>query len=220
MSHLHVFDMDGTLLRGAASVELSRHLGTFERANAIEDGWRAGRIDEQGFWERMVPLWEGVSESEVDDAFAASSWIAGVREVLADIAARGERAIVISQSPQFFVRRLEGWGAFRAYGSRVGPDIPVATWRTLTGRDKVEITGAVLAELGLPEDGCVAYGDSGSDTELFAHLRHTVAVNATSALREGAAAVYDGDDLRDAYALGRALLERSAVPGGEPGRMP
>lgn len=218
MSHLHVFDMDGTLLRGAASVELSRHLGAFERARAIEDGWLAGEIDERGFWQRMVPLWDGVSEAEVDAAFAAASWIAGVREVLTDVAARGERAIVISQSPHFFVRRLEGWGAYRAYGSRVGPDVPVGTWRTLTGRDKVEITVDVIAELGLSADECVAYGDSGSDTELFAHLRHTVAVNATAALRERAAAVHDGDDLREAYALGRGLLDRPAVARHEPGR--
>jgi phosphoserine phosphatase len=216
MTHLHVFDMDGTLLRGAASVELSRHLGTFEQASAIEDGWLAGEIDERGFWERMVPLWDGVSESEVDDAFAGASWIAGVREVLADVAARGERAIVISQSPHFFVRRLEGWGAHRAYGSRVGPDVPAGTWRTLTGRDKVEITREVLDGLGLTSDACVAYGDSGSDTELFALLAHTVAVNATAALRERASAVYDGDDLREAYAMGRALLERHAVSGREP----
>lgn len=218
MSHLHVFDMDGTLLRGAASVELSRHLGTFEQANAIEDGWLAGEIDERGFWERMIPLWDGVSESEVDDAFAGASWIAGIREVLADVVARGERAIVISQSPHFFVRRLEGWGAHRAYGSRVGPDVPAREWRTLTGPDKLAITRDVLAELGLAEDRCAAYGDSGSDAELFARLRHTVAVNATAALRERAAAVYDGGDLREAYALGRGLLERHAMACREPGR--
>lgn len=218
MSHLHVFDLDGTLLRGAASVELSRHLGTFEPANAIEAGWLAGEIDERGFWERMVPLWEGVAESEVDAAFAGAAWIAGVREVFADVVARGERAIAISQSPHFFVRRLQGWGVYRAYGSRVGPDVPAGQWRTLTGEDKVAITRAVLDELGLAEDGCVAYGDSGSDMELFARLRHSVAVNATPALRERAAVVYDGDDLWEAYTLGRDLLERHAVAGGEPGR--
>ncbi len=213
MTHLHVFDMDGTLLRGAASVELSRHLGTFERASAIEDGWLAGEITDRGFWESMLPLWDGVSESEVDEAFAAASWIDGVREVFDDVVARGERAIVISQSPHFFVRRLEGWGAWRAYGSRVGPGVPAEQWAMMTRRDKVDITRAVLGELGLTEDDCVAYGDSRSDSELFARLRHTVGVNATDALRELAAVAYDGDDLREAYALGRGLLDRPAVGG-------
>jgi phosphoserine phosphatase len=54
----------------------------------------------------------------------------------------------------------------------------------------------------------VAYGDSSSDVPLFQLLPHTVAVNATPALREIAAASYEGNDLRGAYALGRSLLDQ------------
>jgi phosphoserine phosphatase len=55
MTRLHVFDMDGTLLRGAATVELSRHLGTFEVADAVERAWNAGQLTDLQFWESVLP---------------------------------------------------------------------------------------------------------------------------------------------------------------------
>lgn len=210
MTGLHVFDMDGTLLRGAASVELSRHLGTFDEANAIENGWVRGEITETGFWEQMLPLWSAASEADIDDAFANAAWIDGVREVFDDIARRGEHSIVISQSPHFFVERLQRWGAHRTFGSQVGPHMRAEEWSLLTQQHKVDITRSVLGELGIDESRCVAYGDSTSDVLLFEHLRNTVGVNCNASLRSSATVVYDGDDIREAYALGRSLWERSA----------
>ena len=49
-----------------------------------------------------------------------------------------------------------------------------------------------------------------SDAPLFRWLSNTVAVNADHHLAELAAVSYRGDDLADAYALGRALLAESA----------
>ncbi|BBG00878.1 MULTISPECIES: HAD family hydrolase [Pseudonocardia] len=211
MTGLHVFDMDGTLLHGAASVELSRHLGTFDEANAIEAGWVRGEITETGFWEQMLPLWSTATESDIDEAFDNAGWIAGVREVFADIDRRGEHSIVISQSPHFFVGRLRGWGAHRTFGSLVGPHMSPDQWSLLTARHKVDITRSVLAELGVCESRCVAYGDSTSDVLLFEHLHNTVGVNCQESLRSSAAVVYDGDDIRAAYTLGRSLLEQSTT---------
>lgn len=210
MTGLHVFDMDGTLLRGAASVELSRHLGTFAEAQAIETGWIRGEISEIGFWEQMLPLWSTATEDEIDEAFASAAWIDGVRDVFADIDRRGEHSIVISQSPQFFVERLGRWGAHRTFGSQVGPEMTADQWTLLTQQHKVDITRAVLDELGIRESRCVAYGDSTSDVLLFERLSHTVGVNCNASLRSSAAVVYDGDDIREAYALGRSLWKRSA----------
>lgn len=209
MTRLHVFDMDGTLLRGAASVELARHLGTFEPADRIERAWLRGEISDVGFWEAMLPLWADVSEEEIDAAFAASAWIDGVREVFADIRARGEVVAVISQSPHFFVRRLEGWGAHRTFGSRIVPGGPTTRELLLTVQHKVDITLGLLDELGITEEDCVAYGDSTSDTLLFERLKLTVGVNCREVLRERAAVCFDGDDIRGAYALGRKLIERT-----------
>jgi len=206
MTRLHVFDMDGTLLRGAASVELSRHLGIFEIADTVERSWLAGEITDLDFWDTMLPLWAHASEADIDAAFAAADWIDGVREVFADIGRRGEIVAVISQSPHFFVRRLEGWGAHRTFGSRVLPGVATTRDVMLTPQHKVDIARALLAEYGLGEDDCVAYGDSTSDVALFDHFTHTVGVNSREVLRPRAAVTYDGDDLREAYGLGRALV--------------
>lgn len=206
MTRLHVFDMDGTLLRGAATVELSRHLGSFEAADTVERDWNAGLLTDLQFWDSVLPLWVDASEAEIDAAFAAAAWIDGVAEVFADIRARGEHVAVISQSPHFFVRRLERWGAHRTFGSDVVPGRPPTTESLLTVQDKVDITLTLLAELGLSEEDCVAYGDSRSDVLLFDRLARTVGVNPTEVLRDRCATVYVGLDLREAYALGRELV--------------
>jgi Haloacid Dehalogenase superfamily, subfamily IB, phosphoserine phosphatase-like len=206
-THLHVFDMDGTLLRGAASVEIARHLGTYEEADRIEQAWLRGEITDAGFWERMLPLWAGMTEADIDAAFAAAAWIDGVREVFSDIRRRGEHIAVISQSPHFFVRRLEGWGAHRTYGTDVVPHEPQREVRMLTRQHKVDITMTLIEELGITEKECVAYGDSTSDTLLFERLPYSVGVNCSPLLRETATVCFDGDDIRGAYELGRQLLE-------------
>jgi phosphoserine phosphatase len=206
MSKLHIFDMDGTLLRGAASVELCRYLGRFDEADAVERAWVGGEISDVGFWELILPMWAGLSETEIDLAFEAAPWIEGVPEVFGDIAARGEHSVVISQSPLFFVRRLLGWGAGAAYGAGVEPGGRSGTDLLLTVEDKVSIAEHLIAEHGLTADDCVAYGDSTSDVGLFGRLRHTVAVNGNARIRELAAASWTGSDIRDAYAVGRALL--------------
>jgi phosphoserine phosphatase len=207
MTRLHVFDMDGTLLRGAASVELSRYLGTYEAANLVEEAWLRGEISDVAFWERVLPLWAGITEEEIDEAFEAAPWIDGVAEVFADIAARGEHSAVISQSPLFFVRRLTRWGAGSVHGAGVEPGGRSGEDLLLTVQHKVDITAALLTELGLTPHDCVAYGDSTSDVLLFEWLPHSVAVNAKSVVREIATAVYDGPDLHGAYAAGRAVLD-------------
>ncbi|SFO46630.1 phosphoserine phosphatase [Pseudonocardia ammonioxydans] len=215
MTGLHVFDMDGTLLHGAASVELSRHLGTFDEASAIEAGWLRGEISDTSFWEQMLPLWSAATESEIDAAFNNAAWINGVEDVFADIARRGEYSIVISQSPHFFVDRLRQWGAHRAYGSLVDPHMSTDRWVLLTPQHKVDITQSVLAELDVCESRCVAYGDSTSDVLLFEHLDNTVGVNCTAAVRSSATVLYDGDDIREAYALGRNLWEQAPTTCSE-----
>jgi phosphoserine phosphatase len=216
MTKLHVFDMDGTLLRGAAVEEISRHLGCFEEASALEQAWLRGEvIDEPLFWERVLNLWLSASEQELDAAFERAPWMLQVREVFADIAARGEYSVVISQSPLFIVRRLERWGVHASYATTVERGVPCRIDQLLTQQHKVEITLALLSERGLTASDCVAYGDSSSDIELFRVLERTVAVNARPFIRELAAEVYDGGDMWLAYEIGRSLLERPSDSSSE-----
>jgi len=206
MTKLHIFDMDGTLLRSTASVEISKSIGAYAAAMAVEEGWRAGQISDVEFWERCLPLWEKLDDRQIDAAFSVAPWMEGVAEVFADIAMRGEHSVVITQSPQFFVDRLLGWGAEKTYGTQVAPGFAVTEEQLISAEDKVRIVVDLLSQYGLDETSCVAYGDSTSDVPLFEWLPHTVAVNAGDHIRRLARTAYEGTDLRVAYRVGRGLL--------------
>jgi len=207
MAKLHVFDMDGTLLRGAAVEEISRHLGCFDEASALEQAWRRGEIsDEPLFWERILELWSAASESDFDEAFERAPWMMRVPEVFSDIEARGEHSVVISQSPLFIVQRLKRWGVHAAFATTVERGVQCHVNQLLQPEHKVEITLDLASKLSLRPSDCVAYGDSTSDVELFRKLHRTVAVNATAATKALAARAYEGHDMWDAYQIGRQLL--------------
>lgn len=207
MSCLHVFDMDGTLLFGSACLEISRAVGVHKQNVAIQDAWTNGDLSDSGYWENCLPLWDGLSEQQIDKAFADTRWLDGVESVFRNIKARDEHSIAISQSPQFFVERLKAWGLGSAFGAEVTPGNATGAEHMISSEDKLKITRKRLLELGLGENSCIAYGDSNSDLALFENLQHTVAVNAEDRIRKLATAIYQGDDLWAAYTTGRKLLD-------------
>ncbi|MFE5795461.1 HAD family hydrolase [Streptomyces sp. NPDC056503] len=214
---LHVFDMDGTLLRDtSASLEIAARLGCAGEIRALEAEFAAGAVDTRGFAAALYDLWRHLTPGVVAEAFDGAPWIGGLPEVLADIRARGDRAVVVTMSPDFFADRLRGLGVDDVVASGFPPPpfrSALDPARILVPGDKVTAVDRLRAAHGLDRDSCVAYGDSGSDVPLFAALRHTVAVNATPGLRALAGAGYDGDDLRAAYALGRGLCARTRTSG-------
>jgi len=210
MSKLHIFDMDGTLLKGSATLELSRHLGQLKIVNTLEERWSRGELTHLAYWEECLPLWEGMDDVVIDKTFAASSWINGIEAVWADIARRGEHSAVITQSPQFFADRLLAWGVGTVRGATVCAGVPLDPRMVITPDSKVPIAIELMERLGIAIDDCLAYGDSTSDIPLFRFLRNTVAVNGTPSLQKIAAAIYEGDNLWAAYTLGRSLLDQDA----------
>jgi phosphoserine phosphatase len=211
---LHVFDMDGTLLAGtSASLQIARHLGCTEELAVLEARFAAGEVDTRGFAAAIHGLWRSLTPQAVADVALASPWLNGIREVCADIRQRGERSVVITMSPDFFARHLLEFGFDDVAASRF-PALPFSEpldpAGVLTPADKVRIVEELCARHGLPRSRCVAYGDSMSDAPLFRWLTNTVAVNADHHLAELAALSYRGDDLADAYALGRELLNRDS----------
>lgn len=208
---LHVFDLDGTLLQGTtASLEIARVHGTRDELTRLEAEFAAGRLDTAGFAHRIGVLWRGLTHDTVEHAFLNSPFIGGIAKVIADIRARGERAIVITMSPEFFADRLNRFGFDDTFGS-VFPALPLTgdpdPAGILTPGSKVEIADHVLDGYGLTRAQCMAYGDSTSDAPLFAALEHTVAVNATPALAAISSCQYRGDDLWDAYVALRATRD-------------
>lgn len=208
MTKLHLFDMDGTLLYGsAAGIEISRQLGLGREIAELERGFVARELTPLQYAQRACDLWAAeLTEVHVAAAFDSAPWLAGIREVWADIRARGERCAVISLSPSFFVDRLLDWGADTAHGSR-WPSVPfrepVSPAGILSSSAKVRIADELCAQYGLTRVDCVAYGDSLSDTELFAAVSHSVAVNADHHVADLASFAYVGRDLREAYELVR-----------------
>lgn len=212
MSTLHVFDMDGTLLRGSACLEVSRYLGQIDAVNVIEAAWGRGEVGHVEFYELCLPLWAGLTAADVGEVFKVTPWLDGVRDVFADIAARGEHSAVITLSPQFFVDRLADWGAEYVHGAGVEAGVPLDADLVLTPDSKVRIVEELMERHQVGEEAVVAYGDSASDIPLFRRLPHTVAVNGSQVIRSVAAASYEGGDLREAYAAGRRLLAQTPPP--------
>lgn len=208
MSKLHLFDMDGTLLYGsAAAVEISRRLGLEREIAELERGFAAGELTPVQFAQRACELWAAeLTELQVAAAFEGAPWLTGIQEVWADIRARGERCAVISLSPAFFVERLLAWGADTTHGSR-WPVVPIRQAvdpaGILSSAAKVRIADELCVQYGLTRADCVAYGDSMSDTELFAAVPQSVAVNADHHVSDLASYAYVGRDLREAYELVR-----------------
>lgn len=216
MTALHVFDMDGTLLRGTtAAIEISRRMGRLERLDELERAFAAEAISPADFAVEVRALWEELTAELVAEVVADAPWIEGIDAVCADIAERGERSMLITMSPNFFAEHLGERGIDVIRASQ-WPSLPFAApidpAGILTPTDKVRLTEAERTAQGLPRGACVAYGDSMSDLPLFAVLENTVAVNADAALERAARVAYRGEDLREAYAHGRALLD-GAAPG-------
>lgn len=207
MTCLHVFDMDGTLLVGSACLEISRSIGVLDETREIEEAWGQGDIGDNEFWKRCLPLWEGISEEQIDLAFEKSPWLRGVKAVFQDISARNESSVVISQSPKFFVDRLRDWGLKYAHGALVTPGNSAGADQLVSIEDKLLITNKLLSDLDLTYEHCVAYGDSNSDLALFKALPNTVAINAKQRIRELASVLYDGASIWDGYSIGRKLID-------------
>lgn len=207
MGRLHFFDMDGTLMYGSsANVELARGLGLVEEFRALDVAFMEGRINAVQYAERAYGMWSSLTEERLAAAFEGAPWLRGIREVWAEITARGEYCAVISLSPDFFVRRLLEWGVHEARAS-VFPQVPFPAEAVLdpTGillpESKVVIAGELCARYGVNWEDCVAYGDSMSDTVLFGRVPVSVAVNGDHHVSGLATHTYTGRDLREAYEL-------------------
>jgi phosphoserine phosphatase len=208
VARLHLFDMDGTLMHdSSANAELARQLGLVEEFRQLDEEFLAGSLDSPGYARRAYALWQDLTVAQVAVAFEGAPWLAGIREVWADIRARGEYCAVISLSPDFFVSRLTGWGAHEAFGGRF-PElpfhgVPLDVTGVLQPESKVRIADELCELYGLTRAECVAYGDSMSDASLFRAVPVSVAVNGDHNVTDLASFSYQGVDLREAYQLVR-----------------
>lgn len=210
MAYLHVFDMDGTLLKGTtASLEIARILRCEEQLVELEGRFRRGEVDTRRFAQGIHRLWGELTEEDVLTAFEASPFLRDIPKVCDDIRARGEYSMVVSMSPDFYTRLLLRFGFDEVVASRFPPlpfASPIVVENILTPEDKVHITEKERRRRGVEIDRCVAYGDSMSDAPLFRHLSRTVSVNGDEQISGMAALGYSGSSLWEAYSMAREAM--------------
>ena len=216
--HLHVFDMDGTLLHGStASVEIARTIGVSDALVELELAYSTGELDEASFARETWALFSHLPPAQVRQVFDDAPWLAGIAEAVHTLHEDGHAAIVITISPNYFADHLLDFG-FDAVVASAHPPLGSGqafedTTGVLTSADKVTIVHEWLDRLDLSEDECTAYGDSGSDVPLFSSAARTVAVNATPQLQALASVSYQGYDLREAVAAGASIGQIDAEFG-------
>lgn len=208
MRRAHVFDMDGTLLHGtSASLLLAEALGELDALHDLEARFAGGHATAVDFARAVRELWGVIPTDVVAQAFAAAPLLANVREVLADIHARDERACLITLSPDYFAERfLElGFDAVYASGFPRDAQTPLDESRILDVASKPVLAAEFCAQHGLRLDEAIAYGDSMSDVLLFEQVAIRIAVNADHHLADRADVAVSGTDLLPAYEAARRL---------------
>jgi phosphoserine phosphatase len=211
----HIFDMDGTLLRRtSAPALLAAALGGDEALAELENRFAAGAATAFQFAQALHQMW-GVVPSEISQrAFAAAPLLANIREVLADVRCRGERACLITMSPDYFAEQFLEFGFDAVFASRFprSPDGALDESAILNPRDKPRLAARFCAEHGLEIHDAVAYGDSMSDVFLFKEVGLRVSINGDHHIAELADIAVEGPDLMLAYRAARERFDRPADP--------
>lgn len=211
---IHVFDMDGTLLRNTtASALIAEALGAERQFAQLEEDLRNGILTTVGFAEQAFELWRTLESSAITAAFTRGRHIRGIHDVLFDIRQRGDYSMLITMSPEFFAREYLPSGFDEVVGSKF-PPLPFQQTRfdpsgILTPDDKPKIVRERCVQFGTTMQNVVAYGDSKSDLPLFGEVGLAVAINADSAARRAAHLKYEGENLGEAYEIALRALANS-----------
>lgn len=206
----HVFDMDGTLLhRTSAPLLLARALGSGDGLARLEERFATGAMTAVEFARELHAMWGVVAPEVSSRVFSEAPVLENLSRVLADVHTRGERACLITMSPDYFAERFLDFGFDAVFASRFPRDagIPLDEAGILEPRDKPRLAAAFCNTHGLQLHDAVAYGDSMSDVFLFREVGVRIAVNADHHLADLADVTIHGTDLLPAYRAARRLID-------------
>jgi phosphoserine phosphatase len=207
----HIFDMDGTLLRGTTAVLLlAQVLGTEDTLRALEESFGAGKHTSVEFAQNLHAAWGVVPAAAAAKAFANAPLLDNIEAVLRDIRARGERACLITLSADYFAELFLPLGFDAVYSSRFPRDagIPLDPRKILVAEDKARLAQVFCEAHGLRLEKAVAYGDSISDAFLFEAVGYRISVNGDHHLRDLCDIEIRGNDLSEAYRAARRYIDR------------
>jgi HAD superfamily phosphoserine phosphatase-like hydrolase len=159
-----VFDLDGTLIRGASACELlAQGLGRSERMRQFE-GLKTVAEIAQARAEMLA--WYAEASSEKLLAFLDTAcWAPGAREAVALLKAEGYVCGISSMTWRFAVQRFaEHLGIEHYQGTTLAPDGSIEhVWP----EDKPGWVTALAARLGFNREQVITVGDSWRDIYLF-----------------------------------------------------
>jgi len=207
----HVFDMDGTLLRHTSAPALvAAAFGRGDSLAELEQRFAAGAATAVDFARALYEMWGVVPAEVARRAFATAPLLANIREVVADIHDRDERACLITMSPDYFAEQFLEFGFDRVFASRFprSPEIALDESAILNPEDKPRLAAGFCAEHGVETENAVAYGDSMSDMFLFGEVGFRVSVNGDGHVAELADVAVEGLDLMVAYRAARDWCDR------------
>jgi phosphoserine phosphatase len=205
-----VFDMDGTLLRQtSAPVLVVAALGRDESLAELESRFATGSATAVEFARALHEMCGVVPVEIARQAFATAPLLANIPEVLADIHQRGERACLITMSPDYFAEQFLELGFDAVFASRFPRSAGARLDESgiLNPEDKPRLAAAFCAEHGLQMREAVAYGDSMSDVFLFREVGLRVSINGDHHLASLADIAVEAVDLMPAYLAARDWWE-------------
>lgn len=211
--------MEGTLLRRtSAPALLAATFGEDDALQALEERFAAGTATAPQFARALHEMWGVVPAEIARRAFTAAPLLSNIREVVADIHRRDERACLITMSPDYFAELFLEFGFDSVFASRFprSPEIPLDESAILSPEDKPRLAARFCDEHGLEIRDAVAYGDSLSDVFLFGEVGLRVSVNGDHHLAELADIAIEGSDLMAAYTAAREWCDRRSEQPDRP----
>ena len=195
---LVVLDVDSTLIEDEVIELIADHAGTRALVAEVTERAMRGELDFAESLAERVGTLAGTPESVFADAYAKVRPSPGIRELIAEVHARGGKVGVVS-------------GGFHEVVDRLAADLGIDLWRAnrlevedglLTGRTVGPvIDGAAKArtlkewarQTGIPMSATVAIGDGANDLKMMGVAAIGVGYNAKPIVREQADVSIEGD---------------------------
>jgi phosphoserine phosphatase len=206
----HFFDMDGTLLRGtSAPLLVAAALGKRDVLVSLEERFAAGALTAADFGRTLHAEWGLVPPAAARAAFDTAPLLTNIEAVVGDIHERGERACLITMSPDYFAEHFLDFGFDAVFASRFprNAETPFEAAHILNPGDKPRLAAEFCRDHGLRIEEAVAYGDSMTDVPLFETVGFRISVNGDHHLHGRCDVEIRSGDLQEAYAAARAWCD-------------
>ncbi len=206
MYKLFLFDMDGVLLKHRSSWQYCQQAIGCDLEHfydEFEQDIREGKNLIELVMRKMAD--HGLTENVLIELARNAPRMKGVEVVLAEVRARGAKAVIISGGIGSFAEDLSKQFPISGYVCNevhFNGNERVPTCEIKVGHeDKGKVARMIMAELGVAREETVAIGDYSNDCAMFAEAGMSVAFNGDRAARAAATHSVNSDDLADILPL-------------------